>query len=105
MIIKMVLSHGNEDLSRFAALEDSLSNDWPSIDTHLHVYLAPLHFSLSHDLITLVKAGESFTDILSLTISSITNSSSPHGPRRPRAMDKLVTMLSKEKNISRKTFR
>lgn len=62
---KMASSLGDKDHSRFAALDDSLAQDWHSIDAHLRSYLSPLLSSLSSGRIGAMEAGEEFSSILS----------------------------------------
>ena len=94
----MASSLGDKDHSRFVALDDSLAQDWHSIDAHLHSYLSPLLSSLS-GRIGVMEAGEEFSSILSSAISSNVMAFIP-----TRSIDKLVSVTTK-KNKSWKYFK
>ena len=91
---------------RFAALDDSLAQDWHSIDAHLRSYLSLLLSSLSSGHIGVMEAGEEFSSILSYAISSNVMAFIPtRSSHRPRSIDKLVSVTTKKKNESRKYFK
>ena len=95
----MASSLGDKDHSRFVALDDSLAQDWHSIDAHLRSYLSPLLSSLSSGRIGVMEAGEEFSSILSSAISSNVMAFIP-----TRSIDKLVSVTTK-KNESWKYFK
>ena len=102
----MASSLGDKDHSRFAALVDSLAQDWHSIDAYLHFYLSPLLSSLLSGHVWVMEAGEEFSSILSSAISSNVRAFIPtQGSHRPHSIDKLVSVTTKKKNESRKYFK
>ena len=56
----MASSLGYKDHSRFAALDDSLAQDWHSIDAHLRYYLSLLLSSLFSGRIGVMEVGGEF---------------------------------------------
>lgn len=96
----MASSLGDKDHSRFVALDDSLAQEWHSIDAHLRSYLSPLLSSLSSGRIGVMEAGEEFSSILSSAISSNVMAFIP-----THSIDKLVSVTTKKKNESWKYFK